>query len=1553
MGARRRARLLTLGLVTVLVLIVAGVTPAHAASTLGIAKSASVTTAQPGDEFRYTIVPQCSGLTEACENARFVDVLPPEVEVTALPPSNTDRTVSYDPATRRLEIVYRIPLPAPSPPGSVGLPAGSSNNVEIGVRLPDDTSVTDGTVIPNTATVTADNAPTASDRADVTVEVPRVVRPVGTKAWSDGSAVAGTGEESTITLGVRNASSSTAQVSSLTVEDASPATFERFTVTGIGPVIFPPGADRVIVLACTEILSDCAPGDYSATAPQTGPALTLPAGIDAEDVTGLRFVFTNAAGTVIPTSPDFGSVGIDLVLRDTLRSTGDTYSPTSRDDVVNCASPSGDVPVLGTVSGSPVCATYAVQPAQATMSLDKTFFADSNADYQANERPPNNQAVDGESSLVSGLVTATNTSPFPVAEITVSEPSTTARGEWDKFDVSNTRLVFPAGATRAEVQFDCAGTVIARTFSPPPSTVDAPVPCESGRADGILATFSGLDADGNGAIRPGSTATLGIQGRLNGNVTAEDLVGGGSAGVQNCASGTATSSINGVGSAAADCASVAVQPAFSRVQGVKSSELPTILPGLPRTFSLSFTNNGTVPAEGVTLLDPVDPTAPGNAFRSIRLESLTLPATPAATVQVYDPDANDYVPYDASDSALLERALGFRIQLTGDLAPGQRYAATARVLLRDGVDAGARIQNCASVGSDSQPATNFCSAAITATEPSEGASVQKAITPATSVRPQPGLPGQIVQVKLAAQNTGTLWLKRLVVTDVDPDFFDAVDVTGTVRVNFPPSANRVRVDVCTTGCATGDFIAGTRTASQTPTIPTGVDPADVRGFRITFSVADDSFTIKPGANFPVRGACTGASVCIDVRPRATLHSDPATDTDPGTAVPATLSDSASGGYETTRQAPGQLADIPSSTATHELTNGTAALRFDKSADTSAQPGTAIPFTLTLTNSGTGPLPDPEIVDPLPAGLEFTPTNPAAPYTYLITQPAGAPDASEPTFAATQDDNGRVTALRWRFPGLELLPGGSVSVAFTAQLAPGVSAGDTVLNRAGATAARDDVGCSEGGRRPGTALNDDAYGDGLFCTSASQVTTLAGNAIRTEKWVAGDTSLGWMNSITGDLFPIDDPACPRLEVAGQSFTRYPCVARVAPGQGFDFYLRLTNAGTNPATEIRVVDVFPHSGDTGVILTGEDRGTQWQAPPTLLSDVTLTGSGVLAIGYSPDTTPCTTTLDRPPTACPDGSWADVRDSSTAAFSAGITFDGSGLRPGRSTAMRFRMAAPPAPPEPSQDIIAWNSFAHTEFFSDNGRPVQLPATEPIKTGVALVFGDLRVRKVVVDSPATGPFGFTYRCALRPEGPGGQPAAPVEVAAGEFTLGAAESVTLTALPARATCAVWENDGAGLIGDADGEANAKTADISFGGEAEIPVVTITNRAAPSPSPTPTPTDPSPSPTPTPTDPSPSPTPTPTEPSYSPSPSASPSSSPAPSGTATGTTPSGDDDGGNSDPGGDDNSGDDGSGDDSSGDGFLSQTGASTAVTVVGAIAGLLVLAGIATLGVSIRRRRL
>lgn len=1407
-------------------------TPAFAA-TVGLDKTSSVETAQPGDEFRYTIVPRCSGLTEACLNAVVTDTLPPELEVTAVPPSTADYTVAYDAGTRVLRIQFRIPLSPPSPAGSVGLPAGSSRNIELGVRVPADSPVADGTVITNTATVTADNAPSVPGNADVTVDVPRIVRPVATKAWSDGSAVAGSDEASTITLGVRNASSSTARVSALALEEATPDVFERFTVTGIGPVSFPPGADRVTVLACTEILSDCGADDYESSAAQTGPDLSLPPGVSAAQVTGLRFVFTNAAGAALPTSPNAGTVEIDTVLRDTLRSTGATYSPTSRDDVENCAVPGGDDPELGLVTGAPACVTYAVQPAQATMTIDKSFFADSNADYQ-----PNGQAVEGQNSPVSGRILARNTSPFPVAEMTITEPSTTAPGEFTKFDLSNTRIVFPSGATGASVVFDCAGTTITSQFVPPAPAV-IPVPCQSGLADRVTVTFSGTDADGNGTIAAGATAELGVQGKLNDNVTAEDLPGGASAGVQNCASGTATSSINGVGSAAAaNCASVVVQPAFEDVQGTKSAERPIILPGLPRRLDLSFTNRGTIAATGVTLLDPVDPADSPNPFDTVRLVSLSLPSSPGATAEVYDPDAGAYVPYVAGDAALLARSRGFRVVLAGPLAAGQRYGLSAQVVLRDGVPTGTSFQNCGGVRSDAQPVRNFCSQNITATEPSEGASVQKSISPAESVRPQPGLPGQIVQVKLAAQNTGTLWLKRLVVEDTDADFFDAVDVTGTVRVNFPPQANRVRVDVCTTGCADGDFVNGTPTAGDTPSLPIGVVPADVRGFRVTFSTADESFTIRPGGNFPARGPCTAASICIDVRPRANLHSDP------GQAVPETLSDTASGGYETTRQN-GDLADVPDSTATHALTAGTARLRFDKSSDIAVGPGEPIPFTLTLTNTGSGPLPDPVIAEPLPDQLEFSPSDPQQPYSYSITQPSGAPESPAPEFATTQNDTGRVTNLRWSFPGLTLLPGGTVSVTFQMQLAPGIRAGATIENRAGGSADRPDLGCADGGRRPGAATDDDDYGDGLYCTSASLVTTLAGNAIRTEKWVAGDTSLGWLNSITGDLLEIGDPSCPRLVVDDVEYTRYPCVARVAPGQGFDFYLRMTNSGTNPATQIRVVDVFPAPGDTGVILTEEDRGTQWSQAPTLLGPVTREGPGTLALTYSDDNPACTTDLNRPPTACPAEAWSETYDPAATAFRGFVDFPGEGLAPGGSTALRFRMKAPDAPTDPIQNQVAWNSFAHTEFFADNGRIVQLPPTEPIKTGVALVFGDFTVSKAVEGSAEDGPFSFAYRCTVTPEAPGGETAEPVEVSTGTFQLAAGGFLTVSALPARGTCTVWETDTAGLISDADGEENAKSVAVPVGGSAEVPTVAITNRAAP-PTPTPPPTpNPTPSASPT------------------------------------------------------------------------------------------------------------
>ena len=63
-----------------------------------------------------------------------------------------------------------------------------------------------------------------------------------------------------------------------------------------------------------------------------------------------------------------------------------------------------------------------------------------------------------------------------------------------------------------------------------------------------------------------------------------------------------------------------------------------------------------------------------------------------------------------------------------------------------------------------------------------------------------------------------------------------------------------------------------------------------------------------------------------------------------------------------------------------------------------------------------------IVDPLPAELDFAPADPLRRTPSPITQPAGAPEPPEPVFTPTQDDGGRVSSLRWPFPGWDLLPG---------------------------------------------------------------------------------------------------------------------------------------------------------------------------------------------------------------------------------------------------------------------------------------------------------------------------------------------------------------------------------------------------------------------------------------------------------------------------------------------------------------------------------------------------
>ena len=99
------------------------------------------------------------------------------------------------------------------------------------------------------------------------------------------------------------------------------------------------------------------------------------------------------------------------------------------------------------------------------------------------------------------------------------------------------------------------------------------------------------------------------------------------------------------------------------------------------------------------------------------------------------------------------------------------------------------------------------------------------------------------------------------------------------------------------------------------------------------------------------------------------------------------------------------------------------------------------------------------------------------------------------------------------------------------------------------------------------------------------------------------------------------------------------------------------------------------------------------------------------------------------------------------------------------------------------------------DNGDEVVLPPTEPIKAGIAILFGQVQVTKAVTNAPPgidLGTFPIDYRCTATPEG--GQ---ETEVAAGTLQVAANATVTVPGeLPAGATCRFWETDSKGGVTD-------------------------------------------------------------------------------------------------------------------------------------------------------------
>ena len=1422
------AAALSLGLITA--------APAVAApAQLSLTKSASLFTIAPGQQFQYTLLAGCSGLTEGCVNATISDTLPAEFEVTSLPQSTSERTVTYDAATRLLKIEFTIPLNQPA--GKLGLPAGLSRSIQLGMRLPAETPATNNEVIPNTARFTGVSSTgaaltPASATANITAQIPVVVRPVATKSWSPNTAIAQSEATSTINLGVRNGSSTAADVRRLTVADGnypggSHSTFENFNLTSLGPVLsYPPGTDRVTIGVCTVVTpggcTGAAPNTHF-TAPESGVGpFALPSGIALSAITYVSFTFTSSTGAKIPYSVNSGHVDLGMELRNTARSTGVPIQPQTPSRITNTAVPLATDHLGAVTTGTAVNYNFTIQPDTIIVGLTKEMYADNNGTFTRN-----GDVVLGYESGVSMRLTAKNQSAAPVRTLTITEPSpTAANSEFSKIDTTNGRFTWPTGATEAILSVVCrsgalhpADTTIQRAGSP--ATVLIPdFGCDSGVAPAkISITFLGRDADGNGTIASNASSALDLHGTAA-RVDASDVGNG----LTNCAQANATTPVSSSAVALA-CATVTVHNPLPGIgsRTKSSSGVQTIVPGQDMPFTVGFKNTGNVPAVDTYIADAPDPTATPNPFDVVQLTQISASATPAHVIELYDPQLSAYVAYFAPNTALLSRATGFRVRLLDPLPVGASFNVNYSVAVRSGITIGTTFDNCAQFGINGDVSgAPVCSGTVTVMDPASSASLGKLLSNYNLVQPEPGLPAQTTQVKHRLQNDGPLNLKRIQFTDADQDFFDAVNFTGNMSVNFPPGSNRVTVDACTTGCHSNPvvWIAGTATASGTPGLPSGVSAAAVQGIRVTFTSTTSGYQLLPTTNFPTTGNCRNASFCFDVTVREKLRSNPSA------SVPSTIVDTSSGLGESILQTPGSSFPLTPVSATLTLTPGNAVVKFTKGPESRIAGGDLAPFDLMIENTGTTAIVNPKIIDPIPAELTLESNAPggAPGRPFVVSYPAlptGYPTlaTSAVTYSETVVGN-KTTQVAWTFTGWTLPPGGKVSVRVYVKLTPGTPADQVITNTAGATGSNSGLACDATNTLTSTTA---PYGPGLYCLSSAIVTSLSGNNVDASKWSAGDASLGYYLTTVGETVSTTDSRCPSYVLGGVRYTRYPCAAIVAPGGIIKYLATLVNSGTDPIDHAVIVDGLPVQGDTGVLLSSSDRGTEWTNRPTMRTPVTVVESySGITTGYTDAAFPgfCTNNVQPAPgDTCPVGSFTDAFGSTNTGFRTELNFPSTGrLRPGQSVTLTWTMTAPKMETTTSESPVAWNSFAQkSTFYNATTGLSELLATEPPKAGVAMRFNRADVTKSVTGSIPSGAatsYDMAWQCVV----------SGTTISNGTFTIAAGDVEHLPYQPVGATCYVWEVTTDGGDSPNQGQANAVVFTVPDPGAlSTVPLVRITN----------------------------------------------------------------------------------------------------------------------------------
>lgn len=433
--------------------------PEDITSVLDIDKSVSSAEAGPGDEITYTIQVGCSAISDlGCIDAVTTDVIPEPFVIDSVVPSGANDAAEPVIDGQNVTVAWTEDLNPPS--DVIGMLDNTTSQVTITVHVPEDVPYDwNGVTVTNEATAEASNAADVTDSAEVTINVLLDLATTPTKTFDPDSALSAAGTPVSAALTASNDSNAT--VDTLVIQDptdpeAVPNPFSYLGYTGFGTVTPPEGATSTTY----EVYVD---GGWV-----EAPDGELPPGVDPADVQGTRVTFTGA----IPPGAA-GSVDLDL-------ETTEAAAGLPVDTVVT-----NEVQSEVTLDDFP--------PATSTASDDFTLIANA-VSVSASKVFDPNLVVAGESSTAT--IGGTNTSPFPIDSMTITEPASGDFPDEYTFGGFSTGITYPAGATSGSVIYQPSGEEV--------SFADGEVPPPP--ADGAESVTS-FQLVFEGEIEPGAEAS--------------------------------------------------------------------------------------------------------------------------------------------------------------------------------------------------------------------------------------------------------------------------------------------------------------------------------------------------------------------------------------------------------------------------------------------------------------------------------------------------------------------------------------------------------------------------------------------------------------------------------------------------------------------------------------------------------------------------------------------------------------------------------------------------------------------------------------------------------------------------------------------------------------------------------------------------------------------------------------------------------------------------------------------------------------------------------------